>query len=164
MVRDGAELVIDRVVVTYPLLSLLVSKVGACECLCFATWWFWVYLGVLQVEECFMRVTTPVGCSSGGGSSICGSTSSSSSSSSSSTVVVEVVLVVLCRVRPVLCGRSPLIVTSTDPFLSLPMSRTHCLHLSLLMSPLVSSKGFPGDVSWGVHEKVSLRSVFVHVL
>ena len=53
-------------------------------------------------------------------------------------VVVEVDLVVLCRVRRVLRGRSPLIVTSTHPFLPLATSRTRCLHLSLPTSPLAS--------------------------
>ena len=79
MARDGGELVIERVVLARPLLSLLVSKVGACECLGFCAFggfgFAWVFC---RAEECLMRVSLLVGCSGGGGSSIGGSSSSSS--------------------------------------------------------------------------------------
>ena len=121
-----------------------VSEVCVCECLGFCALggfgFAWVFF---RAEECFMRVTLLVGCSSGGGISICGS--SSTVVVVVVVVVVEVVLVVMCRVWRVLCGRSPLIVTSTHPFLPLAMSRTRCLHLSLPTSPLAScTRDSPG--------------------
>ena len=67
MARDGGELVIERVMFACPLLPLLVSKVGTCECLGFCAIGGFGFAGVFcRAEECLMRVALLVGCSTVG--------------------------------------------------------------------------------------------------